>query len=418
MVIGSVLCPPCHPILRNREGVVMTIKKSIALVCLFVCVVFSLPAQDTKALLDSYLRNFDRGDAAVKLQLIQDAVKRNDAGLAPLFMHAIDSAVNKSERLKNESTIRLISGISVEQVEKFKYTEARQVIWELFAFDVDTNIRVKCLKALGVLAAGDKAIIARINEFLDQQITTFKAGKKPVLNVILRTVITLGELADDSSFVVIFNTVLAGFNQETTNAGREILIRLKGDFKALILAIVKNGTIREKKEILVIALQSQALTDADKGDIAIASLDTSLRSGSRNAQEIRDMRDTRILANRAISERKLKSALQLILQYFEIMLADYERGTASKPDLLETIRCLGAMDSPHASVRLVQYLDMLNSYTEQKKVFDEQIVLETIDSLGNLGFQDAFDTLMNVRFLPYNATIKTRADQAIKNLKW
>jgi len=392
--------------------------KVLLILSLALLVTGAVWGQDTQALLESYLRNFDKGDLATKLELIQDAAKRNNASLAPLFKHTIDFVVNKSSRGKNDSILRQLCHISLDQLEAFKFSEARWLVWQLFLADADTNIKIKSLKALTVLASGDKIIIQNLNVWLANQISAFKAGQKPELGVILRCVLTLGGLGDESSFVVIFNTIIANFTQEISNAAQEILVKLKGNFKELIVSIIQTGSIREKKEILIIALAAESLNEKDKAEIAELALNEALRSSSVQQKELKDIREIRILANRALSTYKRKEATKLILQYFEVALVEYEKGLLSKPDLLEIIRCLGNMERAEAAHKLTEYLGLLNLYTEQKKVYDEQIVIETINSLGRLGQKLAFDVLMNVRFLPYNTMIKSKAEEALQNLKW
>lgn len=392
--------------------------KALLILSLGLMVISTIFGQDSQALLESYLRNFDKADLPTKLELIQDAAKRNNAALAPLFKYTIDFVVNKSSRGKNESILRQLCHIAVEQVEAFKYTEARWLVWQLFLAEADTNIKIKSLKALAVLASGDKIIIQNLNVWLANQISAFKAGQKPELSVILRCVLTLGELGDESSFVVIFNTIIASFTQEISDTAQKILIKLKGNFKELIVSIINTGSIREKKEILIIALAAESLNEKEKAEIAELALDDALRSSSVQQRELKDIREIRVLSNRALSTYKRKEATKLILQYFEVALVEYEKGLISKPDLLEIFRCLGNMEGAEAAQKLTDYLALLNLYTEQKKVYDEQIVIETINSLGRLGQKLAFDVLMNVRFLPYNATIKNKADEALQSIKW
>ncbi|RPJ07961.1 MAG: hypothetical protein EHM28_05585 [Spirochaetaceae bacterium] len=76
------------------------------------------------------------------------------------------------------------------------------------------------------------------------------------------------------------------------------------------------------------------------------------------------------------------------------------------------------MGNNEAAVRLSQYLDQLNAYTENRKVYDEQIVTAVVQSLGKLGDKFAFDYLMRVKFLNYSAAIKAEADAAINKIKW
>jgi hypothetical protein len=394
--------------------------KRIGLLLLAALLAPALFAQDNRALLDGYMKNFDKGNAEAKFRLIEDASALNNNALAPLFAHAIDFAVGTSERGKNESLIRQFSVISVEQCERYRYAAARTVIWKLFLMDADSNVRIKTLKALGTLGQGDQTVVRSLNDWLAAQISSYKAGdnQKPNPGVVLRCVLTLGELGDESSFPVVFNVMHVGFSQEIEAACRQVLVDMKGNFKPLLLDLVTNGTIREKRDALAVALDSAQMSDGDKGEIAEFAMDKALTTSSANQQDLQDLRDMRMRANKALGIRKWAKASPLILRYFENTLPEYDKGLANKTELLEIIRTLGSMGTHEAAQRLALYLDFLNVYTERKKVYDEQIVLDVIDSLGRLGDKVAFEYLMNVKFLNYSATIKTNADEAIKNLKW
>jgi hypothetical protein len=377
-----------------------------------------LAAQDSNVLLKGYLNNFEKGGPDAKLRLIEDAASLNNPDLAPLFRRAIEFAVFSSERDRNVSLVRQFSLIAVEQCERHRHTDARTAVWRFFLTDNDSNVRVKTLKALGILAKGDKRIVKSLNEWLADQISSYRAGRNPRRNVLLRCVVTLGELNDESSFPVVFNVLHAGLSQDIDAACRQVLSRMKGDFKPLLLARIEDGTIREKREALFVALHSAYLSDKDKGEVAEIAMKKALTTSSLRKQDLRDLREMRVRANRALGARNWSQASPLILEYFNRSVLEYDKGQAGQSELIEIIRTLGNMGTHQAAKRLSVYLDFLNTYTDRKKVYEEKIVLETVESLGRLGDKVAFDYLMNVKFLNYSVTIKTSADKAIKNLKW
>ncbi|MBN2352415.1 MAG: hypothetical protein JXD23_07590 [Spirochaetales bacterium] len=392
-------------------------------IVVFLLAVLAAPvvcAQENQALLDAYVKNFDKGNEDAKFRLIEDASALNNPALAPLFRRAIDFAVSTSEFGKNKSLIRQFSVLSVEQCERYKHVEARTVIWKLFLMDDDSNVRLKTLKALGALAKGDMTIIGSLNNWLAAQISSYRTtgGRKPHLGIILRCVLTLGELGDESSFPVVFNVMHTGFSREVDDACRQVLIGMKGDFKPLLSNLIADGTIREKRDALQVALDSTRMSDGDKAEIAVLGLDKGLTVSGATAQDAKDLRDMRMRSTKALGIRRWSKATPLILRYFEETLPEYDKGVANKTELLEIIRALGSMGTHEAAQRLALYLNFLNIYTEKRKVYDEQIVTEVVDGLGRLGDKVAFDYLMNVKFLNYSARIKTNADEAIKSLKW
>ncbi|RPJ05670.1 MAG: hypothetical protein EHM28_11615, partial [Spirochaetaceae bacterium] len=221
--------------------------------------------QDQTALLDSYSRNFEKSDIRTKLQLIQDAAGRNNASLAPLFLQAVNWSINLSERGRDESTIRQMCLVAVAQIEKWNHADARMPIWKLFIMDKDSNIRANILKAIAVIGKEDRDLAGQINIWLDEQNQIFSTGKQPQITVIAQCVKTLGALNQDSSFQVVFNAMNAGYSNEVSALCRGVLLKLEGDFKALLLSIIASGTMKERRQALDLALENTAMSDADKG---------------------------------------------------------------------------------------------------------------------------------------------------------
>ena len=60
---------------------------------------------------------------------------------------------------------------------------------------------------------------------------------------------------------------------------------------------------------------------------------------------------------------------------------------------------------------------MLNSFTENGQIVDEQIILSVIRNLGELGDNTAFDYLLYTGYLNYSGTVQRAAREALKNLK-
>ncbi len=396
----------------------MNRKQLFCIVLVVLCCLQGLAAQEANALLQAYLRNFEKGGPDAKLRLIQDAADLDNPDLAPLFKRAVEFTVTTSERGKNVSLIRQFSLIAVEQCEKFKFEDARTVVWKLFLMDADSNVRMKTLKALGVIAQGDKLIAKSLNEWLAEQTQSYKPGRDARASLLIRCVMTLGELNDESSFPVVFNVLHAGISRDLDTVCRRVLSQMKGDFKPLLLDRIEVGAITIKRDALVVALESDFLTDKEKGEVAEIAMKKALTTSSRDKNDLLALREIKVRATQALDARSWSSATPLILEYFNQALPEYDKGLTGKTELLAIIHCLGNMNTHEAAQRLSVYLDFLNAYTDRTKVYDERIVLETVTSLGRLGDKVAFDYLMNVKFLNYSATIKTSADEAIKKLKW
>jgi hypothetical protein len=129
-------------------------------------------------------------------------------------------------------------------------------------------------------------------------------------------------------------------------------------------------------------------------------------------------RDIRYIAAEALTERKWASATDLVIEHFDTVLLEYDRGLTDKRRVVEAVECLGAMGTHEAAVRLTQYLVLLNAYTERQQEFDNIIVLAVVENLGILGDKTAFDDLLYAQYLSYSSEIKNAAREALDSLNW
>jgi len=89
----------------------MKIKSITVYLCLFT--ILNSFAQNESSMLDSYLKNFDKGSSTVKLQLIEEAAEFDKAALGPLFHRAIDYAISNSSKLNQDSAIKEFALLSI-----------------------------------------------------------------------------------------------------------------------------------------------------------------------------------------------------------------------------------------------------------------------------------------------------------------
>ncbi len=375
-------------------------------------------SQDSSKLLEAYKRNFAIASLDVKIQILKDAAKSESKEMGPLYLQAIDFVLDNASLIASDTRFRQLSVIAATQIATIGYEKAKYSLWKLFQLDENTSVRIQTIRALSVVAKGDKEIIESINKWLDARNNSFKSGKIPDLQVVAEVVRSLGELGDPSSFPLLFSSMILGYSDNITTLAKEALFKIKGDLKEMLIGIIKNQPIGEKKAALEMALESEKLTDDEKGEIAQTALDIALDYSANNTLERQTSREIRFIAIRALSERKWSKATDLVIEHLNRTIEEYEKGITDKSRLLEAITCLGNMGTHKAALRLTQYLVLLNSYTEKGKGYDSQIILAVLSNLGKLGDKVAFDDLMYTQYLNYSNSIKKEAKKALEKIKW
>ncbi|MFP4562206.1 MAG: HEAT repeat domain-containing protein [Spirochaetia bacterium] len=394
-------------------------KTKLLIFLILVSIFGSLAAQEaeTNPHLDSYLRNFARASLSTKLEILQNAEQEGPGGFGPLYMKAIDFVLGNQSLLGTDSTMRQLSVLASSLVGEAGFTEGRMRLWQLFEVDDDTAVRIAVLRSLSEIAGGDMQIIAELNRWVSSQNTLFLTGENPNYQVLAQAVTTLGELGDPSSFPILFTTKNLRFSETITEQAEEALFDIDGEFKDLIIQVIEKNVVREKLSALNMALETDEMTNDEKGEVAERALGVGLETSSPDATEKTQLREIRFTAIRALTERNWSRATPLVIRHFDITIMEHDRGIIRKDNFLEAISALGSMATHEAAVRLNLYLDLLNTYKEQDKQVDEQIILEVIGNLGKLGDKVATDNLLYVGYLNYSQTVRNAAREALGNLK-
>jgi len=394
-------------------------RKVLPVVLLLTLVLTWIGAQNTQVLLNTFQRNFERAEQLeIKLKILKDSVKAGPYGMGPLYLDAVDYVVDHSDLLLQDTLVKQIAILSVEQIQVVGYTKAKSSLWQLFRVVEDTTLRVGILSALGVVGQGDETTVRGIVEWLNSENTLALTSRRTDLQVVKQAVITLGELKSSRAFAVLFTVRELRFSDAISKLAVEALLSLEGDLKENLIRIIQEGPLSEKLSALNMTMATDRLQNAQRAEIAEIGLEVGMYSTTSDTDEQRIVRDIRRVALKILSDAKWSKASSLAVEHFGMSLVEYDRGVVSKSYLLEAIHGLGNMGTHESAERLTLYLELLNSYTEHGRAYDEQIVLAVIENLRLLGDKVAFANLSYTQYLNYSDAVKKSAQNAIDGLKW
>jgi hypothetical protein len=375
-------------------------------------------AQSSSELVDIYKRNFARSSLTTKYQMLEDAAKRNDPNLAPLFEYALDFVLANADLLGSDVTLRDIAVLSIQMLAKYGYTQAADKMWRLFEEFEDSTVRIPVLRALGTLAVDDPLIVQRLNAYLAAQLGLYQGGRTPEYAIVDECVATLGRLGDSSSFDVLFSVAVSGMSDKIAARALESMSMIEGDLKTYLIGIIRRGKGGEKSRALDIAMSSKAFSREDKAEIATAALEAALTYSSADTSETKIVRELRFRAVRELTAINWEPASELAIRHYREIYDEYNRGVATKSNLLEAIALLGSVRSVEAGEALTALLHQINNETENGKVYDVQITLAVIVNLGILAPSFAFDALLYVLNLQYPEEVKQAARDALEKIHW
>jgi HEAT repeat protein len=376
-------------------------------------------AQDAQKVLDTFRRNFAIASLDVKIQILQDAAAGKTASsMGPLFQQAVDFVIDNGSLVPTDARFNQLAAIGAEQAGNVGFTAARFSVWKLFKITSDTQTLAKAAIALGTLGAGDPEIIADLNHWLDAQNSVFATGKMPDGSVLVSVIQSMGKLGDSSSFPYLFTAMNLGYSDQISSIAKTALLALKGDFGAMLLGVIKERPIGEKKLALQMSAETDKLTSDQKSQVAEYALDVGLHLSSTEAPSKNMLRDIRFAAADSLGAQKYAHATPLLIEHLDTTIGEFDKGLVDRNHLLNALADLGAMGTHEAAVRLTQYLVLINSYTDKGKAYDDLVVLAVLQSLGGLADKVAFDDLMYTQYLNYSATVKKAARAALDKLKW
>lgn len=375
-------------------------------------------AQDPTELIETYKRNFARSSLGTKYELLREASSYEGMALGPLYETALDFVLGNVSLIGSDTLMRDIAVLSVNMIRQTGHAPAAGKLWSLFRSYRDSSIRVPVMQTLGEIAKGQADILAEINAFVDTQLNLYKSGTQPDLPVLDAAIAALGRLGDPSSYQVLFSAFVAGVNKAISERASAAMAAVQGDYAAFLGRVVRSGAASEKLAALKAGLAPNTLPDEKRGELAETALSVGVALQSPSPQDQLMITELRTLASQELSKLKWQRASPLAIRHFYDFQLQFNRGQVSKNNFLESIALVGAMGTPEAAQALSLYLQLINTETEQGKVFDEQITLAVVNNLGVLGDKNAFDYLLYIGYLQYPESVKRAARDALQKLRW
>lgn len=379
---------------------------------------FSLSSFSQSQVLQLYMQNFLRADLVAKAELLKKA--EGDAAMSgytgQFYEYALQFAADNTGLLKNDPDMIKIVGIAADGLGKTGYSESLDVLWGLFLEYQDVPTGAEILIAIGKLGKENKYIINNINDFLMEKNDLFIAGNNVNYATISACIAAILELGDSSSYPALFAVLCANYPEIIEFEAHGAFELIPGNFRQFLLNIIEKSPPEEKFIAFKAGINSKKLSPSERGQLAEAALEQSLvLSGIEDNADLFALRYEAVLA---LTPLRWTRANALAIRHYYRVQTDYQHNAAPKERLLEAIALLGASGNSEAALVLGLQLGLINARTERTFVYDEEITLAIVQSLGLIGDKAAFDHLLYVSMLSYPDDIQAAAKEAITRLKW
>lgn len=395
-------------------------KKTIkAIFLLIIITLSSVPvySADNSEIVEAFRKNFTRGSLSTKVRVLQDSLDYEEVDMAPLYNLSLDFITANAWMLLNDSLGRELMLYTIRLIGTNRIEESTGQLWKFFGEIEDSSVRIEIMSAIGDIASGNTEIIYEINAWLREYNNRFRDGLSVDQKLVAETVVALGKLGDPTSFPIVFTTGTIGYSDAVNTSAVEALGNIDGYFTDHIIQVIKSSAPEEKIAALKAAFSQNNLLREDKAAIALVGLDVGLYSDSADPVIGKDLRELRFEAVRQLAALSWTGDSSNLIKHFDNTVLEYEQNLCRKVNLIEAIDALGGSGTHDSAVRLTLYLEVLNSYTENGQIVDEQIILSVINNLGELGDSTAFDYLLYTGYLNYSGAVQRAAREALKNLK-
>jgi hypothetical protein len=372
-------------------------------------------AQSSDPVVLSYQRNFIRSSLSTKIELLNDASRITTVNMTPLYADAIDFTMENYPYFGNDQQLLDVAAVAIQKSVPYGDATILPSVKAAFTLFSDQKTRLACLSAFSVLAAKKQDEITFLNDWFAKNIASSGADAK----TLSACAETLGKLASSSSFGALFAAATGEYDSGIVAAAKAALGTLNEGFTDNILAILAEKNDKRMYAAFSLASRKENLPSSDRGLIAerAFTLATTMIESSSAART-----DALSLLIKESMEQLVSlswsRASPSVVKYFYFVQKEQSSDGPEIDMIIPVVNCMGAMGTTEAAQALSIYLGLLNSETEQKKTYNEQLMLSVINALGTLGDKTAFDYLLYVGYLNYPETVKKASRDALARLQW
>ncbi len=388
---------------------------SFYIIMINACLVF---AQSPDPVVFSYQRNFIRASISTKFELLNDASLITSVNMTPLYIDALVFVRNSWPLLGTDPQLMDLGTLAAIKAPSNLDDSILPSLRNIFVTVSDARIRDASLNAFTVLFKGKKDDIAFLNTWFAEQLARPQTDPLYDPKTFAICAQVLGKLGDASSFTVLFDAATSARDTALQQASAFALNAIQDGYTENILAKMNGKRIQDTYAAFSLAMKKGGLPTADRGQIASRAFTRAVETQPDTNGEQEKLAALVRETLTELTALKWSQASPEVVKYFYLRQGDYKNDRANVEALVPIVRCMGKMGTTEAAQALSIFLGLLNSETEQKKNYNEQLMLAVIQAVGDLGDKSAFDYLLYVGYLDYPETVKKASRDALARLEW
>ncbi len=388
-------------------------KSQIFIFCFFLCLVnlFSVDEDEIFKL----RQEFVTANVNMKQAILEKIYKYDNKEYTILYIDALNYIKNHYELIGNHGESLKVGILAINKLQSLKEKTAIPSIRYLFSTVENEDFQIVCLKALSQLIEKNESFTNYLNTLYDSGLSDLINGRKCNIKLLIAYSDALGKFASQSSFDVLFKTLLYPVDENLKTSVESALKNIFFDYSKEILERMKENDLDYIYTLYSLACENKQMNNQKLGEISAVVLRFALTNFKYNSIVAQEL----ILKTLPIfSKLKWSNVSKEINEFFYIAQTEWKQKAFKTEDLIKLIDCMGNIGTLEMAQSLSIFLGLINSQTEKNKQYSEDLLLSIINSLRKLGSKTAFDYLLSIEYLSYSDRIKYTARQAIKELKW
>lgn len=291
-----------------------------------------------------------------------------------------------------------------------------QVLLQIYSDFDDYSVKLAVLEAFSKIDVQDELVYDFIIQLLSEEINK---KENVSVDVLVSCIEALGNIKNPDCTDLIFSLMKENYAPEIKNACKETLFQLMDDFYAAASNIIYMGTFEDKKMIFELINenpQKNLKSSAEIAEILLSDIIIKDEEGTDFPEEQVKLQYDAFIC---LKDAKWTKATDIVLDYFEVAREEFEKNLLSEENYCFIIEGLKEFSTRKTCKILTDYLDSQYNQTLETGEYNLNVLLSVINTLGDLGDNDAFDTILYVMsYKDYPRELIQASNAALKKLRW
>ncbi|MCR5698388.1 MAG: hypothetical protein K6G52_01975 [Treponemataceae bacterium] len=280
----------------------------------------------------------------------------------------------------------------------------------------DYSVKLAVIEAFSKIDVQNESVYDFVMSLLNEEINK---KENISVDVFVACLEALGNIKNSDCTDLIFSLMKEDYAPEIKAACKATLFQLMDDFYTAASNIIDTGTFEDKKMIFELINENPEKNLKSTAEIAEILLSDTIIKVEEDADFPEEQIKLQFDAFVCLKNAKWTKATDVVLDYFEVARNEFEKNLLSEDNYCFVIEGLKEFSTRKTCKVLTDYLASQYNQTLENGEYNLNVLLSVINTLGDLGDNDAFDTILYVMsYKDYPRELIQASNAALKKLRW